>query len=1165
MANNFKSVEAKWQKKWKQKKVFQVRENPKEKKFYVLEMYPYPSGSGLHMGHAFNYTIGDICARFKRMQGFNVLYPMGYDSFGLPAENAAIKAKSHPKKFTEAAIKNFIKQQKELGLSYDWDRILWSHNPEYYKWNQWFFLKMFEQGLAYRKKASVNWCSKCNTVLANEQVHSGKCWRHGDTEVEIKYLEQWFIRTTKYAEELLENIDKLDWPERIKTMQKNWIGRSEGTEIDFEIENIDDKISNVVIVHGSNSTEKDAKSKKWGPENLRHWKPWLKKELEEKGIKVSNELYPKDWLPDYGEWKRVFEKNRIDEHSILIGHSAGTAFLLRWLSESKKKVSKLILVAPSVIKDGKYLGLSKLKDFEFDSSLKNHFDNLIVFYSEDDDEDIIHSAKGVNKKLGGKLINLSNRGHFTLDDMKTEKFPELLEEITSKNEKWKIFTTRPDTIFGVTFMVVSAQHPKLMELVTKEQKKQIENFLHRSVYPQTLNTGAKKIKSTKQEDIDKLEKEGVFTGSYAINPMTKEKVPVWVGNFVVADYGSGMVMAVPAHDQRDFEFAKKYGIEIREVIQPVYVNLSGSDAYRNKEPKVERKAVVAIIKNPKNNKYLLLQWKKNDWRGFVIGGVEASEDLLTAAKREIEEETGYTDVKFIRKIEGVVHSRFYHEIKKQNREAHFETLYFELNSDKRKKISEEENKIHSIVWVDEDKVDDFLVRDNDILIIWRRFRGHEYYGGAGILINSGNFNGLDSEEAKEHISIYLKENKLGRKTVNYKLKDWLVSRQRFWGTPIPIIYCEKCGVQPVKEKDLPVILPENIKFSGSKNPLIDLKSFVNVKCPKCKGKARRETDTMDTFFDSSWYYFRFCDSKNKKNPFDKSKVDYWMPVNQYIGGAEHACMHLIYARFFTKFLRDLHLIKIDEPFAKLFNQGMLHGEDGSVMSKSRGNVVNPAEIIKKYSADILRFYLVSNALPDKDFAWSDKAIEGSLKFVRKVVAYFADAKFGKSSNKIESKINKTIKEVTEDLEDFRYNLAVIKLRQVFESFENEKISKQDAESFLKMFSVFCPHISEEIWEKLGNKNFISLEKWPVCDEKKIDEKLEEQEEMISKLKSDIEQIKKLTGKENPKIYVYVLPNELQIYKNLGGVKVFAVNDKNKYDPENKSKKVKPGRPGIYLE
>jgi len=820
---DFNAIEKKWQEKWEKENVFSVDADKKKKKYYVVEMYPYPSGSGLHIGHAFNYTIGDICSRFKIMQGFNVMHPMGFDSFGLPAENAAIKAKSHPKKFTEEAISMFIKQQKALGITYDWDRLLRSHDPEYYKWDQWIFLKMLEKGLAYKKKASVNWCSKCNTVLANEQVHSGKCWRHEDTNVEIKHLDQWFLKITNYADELYDDVDKLiGWPERIKAMQKNWIGKSYGTEIDF-------------------------------------------------------------------------------------------------------------------------------------------------------------------------MVN---------------------------NEKWPIFTTRPDTIYGVTFMVVSAQHPRLMELVIDKQKKEVENFL-------------KKIKSTSEKDADELEKEGAFTGSYAINPLTNEKIPVYCGNFVVAEYGAGMVMAVPSHDERDFQFAKKYSIPIKVVINP--------DS-------------------------------------------------------------------------------------------------FELNAEKMSRA----------------------------------------YTGDGRLVNSGEFNGWSNREAIDAITEHLAKKKLGKKTVNFKLRDWLISRQRFWGTPIPIIYCEKCGAVPVAEKDLPVVLPENIKFTSEKNPLIEDKDFVNVKCPKCGKLGRRETDTMDTFVNSSWYFFRYCDNKNKNEIFDRKKAEYWLPMDQYIGGAEHACMHLIYSRFYTKFFRDIGLTKISEPTYNLFNQGMVHGEDGFVMSKSRGNVVDPLDMIKKYSCDTLRIFLVSIASPDSDSMWSDTGIESMHKFIKKFVDYYLNVKPGKSSAKLESKLNKAIKEITLDIENFKYNMAVIKIRGLLDVFIEEDASKKDLESYLKLIGVFCPHIAEELWNKFGNNNFISLADWPICDEKKIDKKLEELEQASEKTVSDIlnvlKIIKEKQGKDGEKVYVYVMPFELVGYnsdalsKRIGKeVKVFAVNDKSKYDPEGKAGKAKPGKPGIYIE
>ena len=831
MEVDFAKIEKKWQDKWEKSKCFKSSENSKgsgqvrasspknvgrKKKYYVLEMYPYPSASFLHMGHVRNYTIGDVYARFRRMQGFNVLYPMGYDSFGLPAETAAKKVGIHPRKYTEDSIKKIMQYQKALGNSYDWSRVIASHEPDYYKWNQYFFLKLFEKGLAYRKKAPVNWCKKCESVLANEEAEGGKCWRCGE-EVVKKEMEQWFFKITAYADKLLEDLDDIDWPEQIKIMQRNWIGRSEGVEINFEIE----------------------------------------------------------------------------------------------------------------------------------------------------------------------------------------------------NKKWPVFTTRPDTIYGVTFLVVSAKHQKLFEIVTEKQKKEVEKFL-------------KKIESTSEEDLNKLDKEGVFTGSYAINPMTKEKVPVYAGNFVVADYASGMIMAVPAHDQRDFEFAQKYNIPMKIVIQP---------------------------------------------------------------------------------------------------EEH---LAFE------------------------------------------RMIGS--YPGEGRLVNSGEFNDLFNIEAKEHITKFLELKKLGKRVVNYKIRDWMISRQRYWGTPIPIIYCDKCGVVPVSEKQLPVLLPEKVDFKSAGNPLAGNKTFLNVKCPKCGKKGIRETDTMGGFVDSSWYFLRYCDPKNKSKPFDTKKVDYWMPVDQYIGGAEHAVMHLMYARFFVKALKDLGLVKFNEPFKKLFNQGIVY-KDGGKMSKSAGNVIYQTDISNKYGIDTARLFLMSVSSPDKQMEWNDEGVEGSYKFIRKLFDYFEIVKIKKESDaKTENKLNKTIKQVSSQIENFEYNLAIIGIRTLFDSLPKET-SKSVLEKSLKLLHPFCPHTTEELWEKLGNKNFISLEKWPEFDEKKINDKFEQQEKIVEDLINDINNILKIVGIKK-KIFIYSLPHEKEIYKeaietikkktNLE-VLVYAVNDKEKYDPENKSKKAKPNKPAVYLE
>lgn len=764
---DFEKIEKKWQKKWQDEEVFIANDDAKEK-FYVLEMFPYPSAAGLHMGHALNYTIGDIFSRFKRMQGYNVLYPMGFDSFGLPAENAAIKAKAHPEEFTEDAIKNYIKQMTDLGLSYDWSRMVQTHKPDYYKWDQWIFLEMYKKGLVYKKTSGVNWCSKCNTVLANEQVHNGKCWRHEDTNVEVKSLSQWYLKITEYSDELYEEIKNLkEWPETIKKLQANWINKSYGTEIIFKI----------------------------------------------------------------------------------------------------------------------------------------------------------------------------------------------------NNEDWKIFTTRPDTIYGVTFMVVSAQHSKLDELVTQEQKEEVESF-------------KKRINSVKEEDIDKLEKEGVFTGSYAEHPITKEKIPVYAGNFVLADYGSGMVMAVPAHDQRDFEFAKKYEIKIKQVIKP----------------------------------------KQGDFN-----------------------------------------------IEKENR------AYTEM----------------------------------------------------GELINSEEFNETESEVAKEKITEKLKSMNLGEMKVNYRLRDWLISRQRYWGTPIPIYYDEEDEPHPVPEEYLPITLPRDVVFEeGKGNPLTTSKTHnieINGK------KYRLETDTMDTFVNSSWYYLRYTDPKNEKEIFAKENANYWCPVDLYIGGKEHACMHLIYIRFYTKFLRDIGLLKFSEPAKKLFNQGMLLGPDGDKMSKSKGNVVLPETVSKKYGIDSARLFLVSQASPDKDINWSDKGTEGSHKFINKLLRFADEFKEQESSPKLISKIQKTIRNVTEYTENMKYNLAVIELREIYTEFD-KGISKEDFETYTKLLAPFTPHIAEEIWSKLGHETLIAKETWPKYNAELINEKSEYLDELIDNLKDDIRSVIDLT-KIKPKKIKLVISSE----------------------------------------
>ncbi len=744
----FAKIEKKWQNKWTESHIFNAKQDTEKEKYYVLSMFPYPSGA-LHMGHVSNYSIGDAISRFKMMQGYNVMQPMGYDAFGMPAENFAIKHNSHPRITTEDNIKMMKEQFTQMGFGFDWDRELSTCRPDYYKWGQWFFKKMYEKDLIYKKKSFVNWCDSCQTVLANEQVEDGKCWRCGNN-VRQKELEQWFVKITEYADELLDFSKVISWPERVKAMQTNWIGKSTGTEIDFKVEDSEQTLS--------------------------------------------------------------------------------------------------------------------------------------------------------------------------------------------------VFTTRPDTIFGVTFMALAPEHPFISEMLSGENvDENLKNFCEK-----VMNED--KINRSNEDNI----KEGYFTGKYCINPVNGNKIQIWVTNYVLMDYGTGAVMAVPAHDQRDFDFAKKYEIPMIVVIQNEEKNL-----------------------NP---------------------------EKMTEAFIEV-----------------------------------------------------------------------------------------------GTLINSKHFDGMNSNKAKEKISDWIAENNFGRKTINFRLRDWGISRQRYWGNPIPIIHCEKCGTQLVPDEQLPVLLPDNIQIGKTtQNPLLSVGDWVNTTCPKCGGPAKRETDTMDTFVDSSWYFARYTDSKNNEKPFDEKNADYWLPVDQYIGGIEHACMHLLYARFFHKFMRDINLVKTDEPFARLLTQGMVT-KDGAKMSKSKGNVVNPKDYIDRYGADTVRTFMLFASPPEKDVEWSDKGVKGAFRFLNRIWRIFEDnlellktyqseysltEKVSKEIENLRISTHKTIKKVLEDIEErLQFNTAIAAvmehLNHIYSIKNIDDLSETEkqifAESCLiipRLMYPFAPHISEEIWEMTGHENFI---------------------------------------------------------------------------------------------
>ncbi len=768
-------VETKWSERWQQNpSLYAAEPNSSKRKYYVLEMLPYPSGA-LHMGHVRNYSIGDALARYMWMNGYNVLHPMGWDSFGLPAENAAISANVPPREWTLRNIANMKAQMNRLGFAYDWAREVTTCLPEYYRWNQWFFLKLFEQGLAYRKKSKVNWCPKCATVLANEQVLSnGCCWRHEDTLVEQRELEQWFLRITKYADELLRDLEKLDgWPDKVRTMQRNWIGRSEGTLVDFKL--------------------------------------------------------------DYAE---------------------------------------------------------------------NH--------------------KGFGP--AGSTIS--------------------------------VFTTRVDTIFGATSVQLAPEHPIVGDLTATNADLRVK-------VDQLI---AEQRKAKEAGDIGEIEKHGVFTGRYAINPYNNEKVPIWVANYILMDYGTGAIMSVPAHDERDYEFAQKYKLEIRLVILPI------SD-----DP----------------------------------------EETMTEP-----------------------------------------ALPF---------VSER-----------------------------------------GMLINSGKYGGLSCQQAMQQMAEYAEQKGFGKATVTYRLKDWGISRQRYWGTPIPMLYCEKDGIVAAPEKDLPVILPEKVEITlTGGSPLSRVPEFVHTTCPKCGGPARRETDTMDTFVDSSWYFYRYTDARNDRAPFDSKTAQYWFGdrgIDQYIGGVEHAILHLIYSRFWTKFMRDLGLLTNDEPVERLFTQGMVI-KDGAKMSKSLGNVVSPDEMVARYGADAARLYSLFAAPPDRDLDWQDSGIEGIQRFLGRVYRFFVrnarpnhpdwrkpvPAELSPVARAIQRKLHQTIKRVSDDFQGrWHFNTCIAAIMELVNVLygADDAIAKKEVpvafvaevqRSLVLLLAPFAPYLAHELWEMMGEQGSLLRAPWPKFD------------------------------------------------------------------------------------
>ncbi len=945
-----KRIETKWQKKWLADKTYEPNFKRAKKPFYNLMMFPYPSAEGLHVGNMYAFTGSDIYGRLKRMQGYDVFEPIGLDGFGINSENYALKTKRHPITWAKISEKNFYRQLIMIGCGFSWNERLETYDPEYYQWTQWIFVQMFKRGLAYRKKQAVNWCPSCKTVLADEQVVSGACERCG-TIVVKKELEQWFFRITNYADRLLKNLEKLDWSERVKIAQRNWIGKSEGAMIKFSI-------------------------------SPRHSDP-----------------------PVGGE----------ESHQ------------------------------------------------ERDSSVAS-------------------------------LLQNDKRGKYI-----------------------EVFTTRPDTLFGATYLVVAPEHEFI-----ENHKSQIANYREVAAYAKKA-----RAKAEMERIAEEKEKTGVeVKGIRAINLATNEEIPIFVADYVLGGYGTGAIMAVPAHDERDFDFAKKYKIANRQVIEPVFIQTTEPGTVREGLPFDHRDAIIAIVKHWSEDKYIGLKWKTVAWQTLITGGIEQGQTAEEAARTEIREETGFLHPKLVADL-GIVHGKWYHVPKQVNRFGHARALYFELQDGKHEAISETEQKNHEVLWLSKQELQKFLSPE---IHRWSLslLNGVRAYTGDGILMDSGKFTGMDSEEAKWAITKFVH----GRRVAQYHLRDWLLSRQRYWGPPIPMIFCEACaakqkgertdmpGWYAVPEKDLPVKLPfvKNFRPTGTdKSPLASVATFYKVRCPKCRKMARRETDVSDTFLDSAWYYLRYpsiCSARARQVPWDPAITKKWLPVSRYMGGTEHSVLHLLYVRFLAMALRDAKLISFEEPMPVFRAHGLII-KDGAKMSKSKGNVINPDEYIRAYGADALRMYLMFLAPWEQGGDFRDTGIRGMTRFLERVwrltrsvilIRQSAEKNLKRSFGRrpqddaLQRILHHTIKKVTEDIEDLQYNTAISALMVLLNEFEasQDTVSADDIKIFLKLLAPFAPHITEELWQQMKVKSqkskvksfrSIHREVWPKYNPRFIQENM----------------------------------------------------------------------------
>jgi leucyl-tRNA synthetase len=1065
---NHLRIEKKWQDTWNKKNLYKVPDSDKQKKnYYQLVEFPYPSGN-LHVGHWYAFAVPDILARFERMRGKNVLYPIGFDAFGLPAENAAIKRGINPRLWTYKNIAHMRKQIMSMGTMFDMSREVITCDPGYYKWTQWQFLQMVKKGLVYRKPTLANWCPQDKTVLANEQVVGGKCERCG-ADVVQKEMPQWNIAITKYADRLIDDLDPLDWPEAIKESQRNWIGRSEGAEIDFPVLSDDLTGRDFVFLHGYKCSV-----------SQNFW-PKLKQEIEKRGGTVTALDLPNPSTPDFKK-QIAFLKGKctFGKKTTIVGHSLGATLILKLIPEIDP-VGLIVLVAPVLkpefLDNKKRDAIKKSNDWKFDfETIKNKSNAAIVI--EDTADHIVPESqtKEMARLLGATLKTVTaQETHFA-----AEHEPAILNALLPRIP---VFTTRPDTIFGATFLVLAPEHLWVKLALTH---KLIKNA---SEVEQYITNTTKKTDLERQEN---KEKTGVeLKGVTATNPANGNKIPVFIADYVLPQYGTGAIMAVPAHDDRDYAFAKKHKLPVVQVVTQVVRKTKGPDAFREGEPVTVRRAVMCIVKHWEKDEYLVQTMKGHDVRTFISGGIEEGETVEEAAIREVKEESGYQHIEIERAIPGIRTIEFYHLQKKTNRRPEMHYMLMKLTDGEQVALSQEENDKHENHWLPFSELKDFLSLGETTGLLDRIHKTEpEIHDKNGFLCNSGAFSGMHNEDAKRVIT-----KTFGTPKKTYRLRDWIVSRQRYWGVPIPMIHCKHCekstgnGYHSVPEKDLPVLLPRISNYlpaGEGKSPLAKATRWVKVRCPHCKKMAERETDTFDTFVDSSWYFNRYVDPNNKKQFANPKKLENWMPVDLYSGGAEHTTMHVLYSRFWHKVLYDLKLVKDKEPYTRRMNRGLILGPDGQKMSKSKGNVIDPDDVVKKLGADTLRLYLafIGPYNEPGSYPWSQEGISGTRRFIERV--WKLREKIVKQTEEdVERELHYAIQKITETTVDMKFNAGIATLMTLMNVFDKKNLTLAQYETFLKLLAPFAPHVTEELWTLQGRKQSIHLAPWPKWNPAKL--------------------------------------------------------------------------------